>query len=277
MKFRTGRNLRKEMSAQLAEAEFSRQLEEAVHLRELAYSIAEGKHDGKFERKDYIGFALFNRCLQTHEATELVVRKSLIDDAWVLVRAMVEHAVNSVYMFYVADAATADSFNDYQDYLAHKTLLDLKSTDEVTLRSMVSAEEEEKGRLRFEAVRGRFDDKRGDRWCVDDALYKRAAQVDRAVSASTGKSQSDLLWLVNSLWRYASTYTHGMAGALTEQVREEGEAVIIHRKYSYAEAAKVVFSANSALYHVLLPVDIRLGGKHVAELNHRFNLWLSAK
>jgi len=90
--------------------------------------------------KDYIALALFSRCLQTHEAAELVVKQSLIDDVWVLVRALVEHAVNAVYMLYVADSATAHDFNDYQDYLGYKVLLDLKGTDEPMLRKLVSAE-----------------------------------------------------------------------------------------------------------------------------------------
>lgn len=66
--------------------EFHRQLEEAHRLREFAYSIVEGKHQGNFDRKDYIAIALFNRCLQTHEAAEIVVKQSLIDDVWVLAK-----------------------------------------------------------------------------------------------------------------------------------------------------------------------------------------------
>jgi len=60
--------------AEADKIEFHRQLEEAHRLREFAYSIAEGKHHGNFERKDYIALALFNCCLQTHGAAELVVR-----------------------------------------------------------------------------------------------------------------------------------------------------------------------------------------------------------
>ncbi|MGB9431864.1 MAG: DUF5677 domain-containing protein [Candidatus Acidiferrum sp.] len=265
------------MQTETDQREFHRQLEEATRLRECAYSIAEGKHHGNFDRKDYIALALFNRCLQTHEAAELVVKQSLIDDVWVLVRALVEHAVNAVYMLYVADSATADNFNDYQDYLAYKVLLDLKGTDEPMLRQLVSAEEEEKARLRFEKIRDRFDDKRGDKWCADDALYKRAAKVDAAVSSQAGEKRTDLLWLVNTLWRYASGYTHGMAGSLADHLEEKGEEVLIKRKPTYAEAAKAMQSANSALYHVLLPIDVRLGGKNAAELNRRFNAWVGAK
>jgi hypothetical protein len=265
------------MQTEADKAEFQRQLEEACRLREFAYSIAEGKHHGNFERKDYVALALFSRCLQTHEAAELVVKQSLIDDVWVLVRALVEHAVNAVYMLYVADAATADNFNDYQDYLGYKVLLDLKSTDEPLLRTLVSAEEEAKARLRFEKIRDKFDDKRGDKWCPDDALYKRAAKVDAAISKQAGEKRTDFLWLVNTLWRYASGYTHGMAGSLSDHVEEKGEEVWIKRKPTYAEAAKALQSANSALYQVLLPVDARLGGKNAAELSRRFNAWVGVK
>ena len=258
-------------------AEFERQLTEASRLRAFAYSISEGKHHGEFERKDYIAFALFSRCLQAHEAVELVVRQSLLDDGWTLVRSLVEYAVNAVYMLYVADAKMADSFNDYQDYLAHTVLLDLKGTDEPMLRKLVSAEEEEKSRLRYEKVRRQFDGKRGDKWCPDDALYKRAARVDAAISKQLGEKRSDLLWLVNTLWRYASVYTHGMAGSLTDHLEEKGEEVWIKRKPTYAEAAKVLLSANSALYQVLLPIDVRVGGKNAAKLNEMFNAWVAGK
>lgn len=258
-------------------AEFQRQLEEARNLREFGYSIAEGKHQGHFERKDYIAFALYNRCLQTHEASELLVRQSLIDDVWVLVRGLVEHTVNAAYMLQIADAETADAYNDYQQYLAYKVLLDLKGTDEPMLRNLVSEKQEEEGRLRFEKVRAHFDNKRGDKWCADDALYKRAARVDASVSRQLGEKRSDFLWLVNTLWRYASGYTHGMAGPLSDQLEEKGEEVWIKRKSTYAEAAKAIQSANSALYLILLPIDVRLGRKNAAELNRRFAAWVAGK
>lgn len=257
--------------------EFERQLKEADHLRKFAYSISEGKHHGTFERKDYIAFAFFSRCLQTHEAVEIVVTRSLLDDGWTLVRSLVEYAVNAVYMLYIADAKTADSFNDYQDYLAYTVLLDLKATDEPILRTLVSGAEEEKSRLRYEEVRTQFDGKRGDKWCPDDALYKRAARVDAAISNQAGERRTEFLWLVNTLWRYASVYTHGTAGSLSDHLEEKGEEVWIRRKSTYAEAAKILLSANSALYQVLLPIDARVGGKNADELRQRFNAWMAGK
>jgi alkylation response protein AidB-like acyl-CoA dehydrogenase len=49
------------------------------------------------------------------------------------------------------------------------------------------------------------------------------------------------------------------------------------RKPTYAEAAKAMQSANSALYQVLLRVDVRLGGKNAAGLNRRFHAWVGVK
>ena len=51
------------------------------------------------------------------------------------------------------------------------------------------------------------------------------------------------------------------------------QGVTIHRKYTHKEAAQVLHSANLALYLVVLPVDVRLGGKNTAELNGRLKTW----
>lgn len=148
---------------QLARYEF--QLKESSGLRAFAYSILTGAHNskhGKFERKDTIGITMFSRCLQTHEAVELVVKQSLVDDGLVLVRSLVEHAVNAVYMVIIADAETADAFADYGDYLAYEQFESLKATDPTLMAAKVSAEEERQMRERYEAVRPKFEGKRGD-------------------------------------------------------------------------------------------------------------------
>ena len=110
------------------QVEFSRQLNEAASIREFAYSVIKGEHRGPFYRNDYIAFSLFNRCLQAHEASGILAGHSLVDDAWIVVRALVEHAVNCVYMLYVVDYRT-----------------------EAALRVVLSQEDEEKQRIRFEA------------------------------------------------------------------------------------------------------------------------------
>jgi hypothetical protein len=61
------------------------------------------EHRGEFLRAEYIAFVLFNRCLQAHEAIEILAKHSPADDAWVLARALVNYAVNCKYMLQVAD------------------------------------------------------------------------------------------------------------------------------------------------------------------------------
>lgn len=251
------------------------QLQQATRVREYAYRLLEGDHkagDG-FERKDYIAFALFNRCLQTHEAAEVVIRKSLVDDGWVLIRSLVEYTVNCAYMLQVADAETANSYADYSDYERYQQHEDLKATDEDLAGQVVPREQADKLRAKYEKVRARYDDKRGDRWCKDDRLYRRAARVDERISEARKEKHTDFLWLINSIWRYASSYVHGSADSIAAQVTETKDGVKVQRKYSEEEAAEVLYSANFALYLVLLLVDLRFGGKNAQEIKHRYSEW----
>src|SRR5713101_4042271 len=64
---------------------------------------------------------------------------------------------------------------------------------------------------------------------------------------------------------------------LSEHFEEKEETVVIRRKPTYAEAAKAIRSANAVLYQVLLPIDVRLGGKNSAELHRMFEAWVAAK
>jgi hypothetical protein len=254
-------------------AGFEFQLKEASELRSFAYSITSGTHHGHFERKDYIGLAMFARCLQTHEATEIVVRQSLVDDGLVLVRALVEHAVNAVYMLMVADAHTADAFADYGEYLLYEQFASLKAADPDLMSAKVSAEGERKMRERYDAIRSQFEGKRGDKWCVHDALYKRASHLDHTLRQPEVNTEWRLL--VNAVWRHASTYTHGTARALAAQMTQEDEVTTLERKASYKEGAEVLQSANTAVYLALLPVAGRLGAD-LAPIHERFGRWVSA-
>ena len=261
------------MSGESPAKNLDHQIGHAKNTREYAYRILEGEHKNDFQRKDYIAFALFNRCLQTHEAAEKLVKHSLLDDAWVLARTLVEHAVNCAYMLYVADAKTADDFADYPDYKRYLELQDLKATNDKLAQQIVPAGQEEKLRARYEPIRGRFDGRRGDRWSPDERLYKRAARVDEKISEAQEEGRTDFLWLVNSVWRYGSARVHGSADVLAEHVTETENGIKIQRKYTKGEAAQVLYSANFALFLVLLLVDLRLGGRNAEEIKRRFADW----
>ncbi len=181
--------------------------------------------------------------------------------------------MNCAYMLQVADAETADNYADYSDYERYKEFEDLRATDENLAGQVVSPEKAEKLRARYEKVRTRYDDKRGDRWCKDERLYKRAARVDERISVAMKEKRTDFLWLINSIWRYASSYVHGSADSIAAQVTEIKDGVRVQRKYSEEEAAEVLYSANFALYLVLLLVDLRLGGKNAQEIKRRYSEW----
>ncbi len=258
------------MSAESLTTDLNYQLEQSDALRKFAYTALVDEHTGRFLRGDYIAAILFYRSLQTHEATEILVRQLLVEDARVLVRVLVEHAVNCAYMLTVADAQTADDFVDYPKYKRYKVLQALKRTDESLLRRSVSAEREEQLRKEFEALRPRFKNRRNDGWCVDDQLHKRAARVDEKISQARQEEHTAFRWLVNSEWRFASSHVHGTADALANQVSQIEGGATIEQKFKPEEAAQALYCANFALYLVLPLVDQLLGGKYAEEIKLRF-------
>jgi uncharacterized protein DUF5677 len=248
-------------------------LSDARAKREYYYSIFVGIHDRPVQLRDTIAFTLYSRCLQAHEAIETLASHSLFDDAWVLLRSMVEHAINSAYMLVVADEQTASDFADYGKYTDYKYLRDIKGTDERAFRQQVSVETEEKARVLYEQVRARYDSRRGmDKWCPDGPLHKRAERVDNALNKRV--DGSPLLWLANTAWRIASAHTHGAASVLAEQVQPIQETrVTLQRIYGPEEAVAVVNWANFALYLISILIDVALGSKNVAEIEKRNTAW----
>jgi hypothetical protein len=59
--------------------------------------------------------------------------------------------------------------------------------------------------------------------------------------------------------------------SLTRSVIDEGVAV--QRRYASEEGAQAVYTANLALYLVVLLVDLRLGGKNAEEIKRRLARW----
>lgn len=257
------------------------QLQEAEKVRHLSWNVIEGEHHakehGEFKRKDYIAFALFSRVLQAHEATEIVVRNSLVDDGWVLTRAVIEYAINCAYMLLVSDDQTANDFVDYGDYASYLELKQLQTTDQQLLNSLLPPEKQEESRLRYEAVRNRFDGKRGDQWCADDRLYKRAGKVDEYIGRAKGEKRTDFLWLVNTAWRYSSSYVHGSARSLADQVKETSAGAVVHRQYTKEEAAEVVYTATLTVYFVLALIDGRLGHRNTDTIKASLETWGGVK
>jgi hypothetical protein len=179
-------------------------LADAKQKREYCHSIFVGQHRREVQREDTIALSLYSRCLQCHEAIEILVSRSLVDDAWVLLRAMIEHSINCAYMLLIADAQTASDFADYDNYTNYEYLQSIKSTDERAFRHQVPLDVEEKAHARYEQVRFRYDSRRGmDKWCPDGALWKRADLVDKYIKSASPEEASPFLWLaiLDGGWR----------------------------------------------------------------------------
>jgi Family of unknown function (DUF5677) len=246
-------------------ANLGHQLEQAVELRRLAYEIVIAEHRGMIARVQNLATAIFYRSLQTHEAAEILVRQKLVEDARVLVRVLVEQAVNFAYMLTVGDDSTVDDFLKFPKYWRYKILQGIKAADETRIRNSMSPEEEEQMRQEHEALKPRFKGRRNGEWC--GKLHERAAKVDEKLGEALRTKYGEFLWMVNSEWRFASSYVHGMADSLLDQVTETGGVITIEQKFDDQDAATALYSANFAIALCVPLLDNTLGGKHATKIS----------
>jgi len=238
------------------------QLEQAPELRKLAYEVivAEGLRDLTMAQR--IALTMFYRSLQTHEATEILLKQKLVEDARALVRVLVESEVNCAYMLLVGDEETATDFVKYPRYWNYCLMRGLKSVDENRFRKQVSLELEDETRKEYEALHPRFKDRRNGEWCVDAKLHERARKVDEKLAEFVKQPYIEFRWLVNSEWRFAGSHVHGNADALLEQVSRSENVITIEQKYDPEDAAEALYAANFALSLVLHLIDSLLGAKN---------------
>jgi hypothetical protein len=243
------------------------QLEQAVELRTLAYEVVVAEHRGTFTRAQNLASMLFYRSIQTHEAVEILVRQQLVEDARILLRVLVEHAVNFAYMLIVADDSTVDDFARFPKYWRYKILQGVKIANEARVRKFMSPEEEEEMRLEHEALKPRFKGRANGEWCADRKLHERAAKVDKKLGEALNTKYGQFLWMVNTEWRFASSYVHGMSDSLLDQVSEVGGVITIEQKFDAEDAATALYSANFAIALCIPLLDNSLGERHAAKIS----------
>jgi hypothetical protein len=73
--------------------------------------------------------------------------------------------------------------------------------------------------------------------------------------------------MVNSEWRFASSYVHGMADSFLDQVTESGGVITIEQKFDPQDAATALYSTNFAIALCIPLLDNTLGGGHSAEIS----------
>jgi hypothetical protein len=198
------------------------------------------------------------------------VQNRILSGAWVLLRVLVEHAVNSLYLMYVGDDQSVEDFVDYASYKVFREFEDLKSTSEMAYQNLNSTQIEPEIREHFEQIRSRFDGNRGDKWCVDDRLYKRAAKLDKIITDNfvNNKRIPHLplyLHMVNSTWRFGSAFVHGTAEVLMSEIVVRDSRVGLQQA-STEELAQLLRSANLNLLLLLMHMDAKMGPKYSKEI-----------
>jgi hypothetical protein len=271
----TGNEMRKAGRAEAVSAaqtekptlDFAHQLDIAKELLAFGKGLLSGKVQAKtvFTRKDYVFFALADKCLCTHESIQILSQRELVDDAFALIRVLVESAVNATFVV-VSDDQTAEDYANFPDFRDWIEFEQLKAIAPEITDSRPSTDVEEL-RRNYEKVKGRYKKNQSD-WC-DKTIFARASTIDAAISGDYNLMRI----LVNLPWRKASTYVHGTAASIEARVHQDNSGVIIHRKYEPKEAAGVLFMASMAMFSLLAITDMRLG-KHNAETWHRlYDKW----
>ena len=254
------------MSVESLTTDLNHQLERAVRLRNLCYDLILAEQKIKMSRAQKLAAIIFYRSLQTHEAVEHLMRQHLVEDARVLVRVVVEHAVNCAYMLLVANDDAANDFIMYPRYHKYELLVDLKSVDENRFRKSVPRELEEEIRRDHESLLPRFKGRRNAEWCFDGPLYKRASKVDERISQEFNEPYIEFRWLVNSEWRFASSHVHGTAESLIDQVTRVEGVTTIEQRFDPVDAAEGLYSANFGLGLATRFIDMLFGAKKSNEL-----------
>jgi hypothetical protein len=238
----------------------------AMKLAELAKQILSGtiRSEAEFVRKDYVFFALADKSVMTFDAIQILCERFLVDDAFALIRVLIESVINGTYVSQTNDQIA----NDYADYPDFRDWIEFEQLRAVApeITNNTPAEDVAEMLRKYEHIRTRYE--KNQDWCADN-LFLRASRIDALV----GHGYNLMRTLVNLPWRKASTYVHGTAASIASRVRQNNSGVVIHRVFEPKEAAGVLFMASMALFALLALVDIRLGRHHENDWRCLYNEW----
>jgi hypothetical protein len=219
-----------------------------------------------FARRDRIFFGLTHKSLYTFEAIRILCERSLVDDAFALVRVLIEGTINASFVFFMNDA-TANDYADFSDYQKWIQFRDLEKVAPEAVSAVPTAEVEEM-KNKYEAVRTRYENNRNGDW-HPDPLFLRATKID----AHLGQGYNQMRALVNAPWRIACQNIHGTAGSVLPRITESDSGIVIRRQPKTEEAASVLFPSNMAVFALLALADTRLGTRNKDECLALRDVW----
>jgi Family of unknown function (DUF5677) len=249
---------------------FGHQADVTTHLLEFGKEMLSGTFHSEtpFVRKDLIFFALADKSLLTAEAIYILTNRMLVDDAFALIRVLIEGVVNGTYVLQMNDQTANDyaDFPDFRDWIEFNQLQAV--APEITNATLT--EDVVKMRSKWESVRSRYENNgtNGQDWCSIN-LFRRASETDKVV----GQPFKEMRTLVNLPWRKACIYVHGTAASIQSRVQATGSEITIHRRFETKDAASVLYMSNRAIFTLLAHVDIRLGKARAERWKMLYAFW----
>lgn len=181
------------------------------------------RHFGEGGFESAIAYVLFLRAERTFSSVRMLARVRHVDDAFALVRAMVEKVINAEYIL----LSGTDAALDYIQYSAFREWRDLEEFKGVNpdaapkyttefLEQLRKAHDEAKTRtLSDGSKRSRYG--RGHDW-IEIGLSKRAEFIDEALMKRFSRSFKSTQILYHSTYKKSAAYLHGTWASLARSL-----------------------------------------------------------
>lgn len=218
----------------------------------------------KAKRKDLVFLALCDKCFSTAAAIYCLCNHGFVDDAFALLRVLIEGMINAVYIL-ESDDQIAEDYVDYPMFHAWDQFEKIRAVAP-DLATYVSQDEQEQMKVEYEHTCARYEKNPNRDWAKEN-IFSRAKFLDARAEYNIFRS------LINVTWKTASAYVHSTATSLRSRITEDEKHVNISRVPTKEEKAVVLHSSNMALFTLVSLLDIRLGGKGKERWKELYTKW----
>ena len=209
------------------------------------------------KRKHLVFLALSYKCFATAKAIQCLCDEGLYDDAFAMLRVIVEGTIDAVYIL-KSDDQVAEDYMDYPKFQAWDQLERIRSVDP-QMADYFSPDEQAEMESQYQQVRARYEGNRNDDWTKDN-LFKRAKFIDTQAFPA----------LMNVTWKDASAYVHSTARSIEWRIDASG--VKRSRVATKGEIATIIYYANAMLFTLLSFLE-PMAGKPIEGLKTLYEEW----
>lgn len=198
------------------------------------------------KRKHSVFLALSYKCFETAKSIGSLCDDNLYDDAFALLRVIVEGTINAVYIL-KSDDQVANDYMDYPQFQAWHQFEQIRSVAP-ELVDPIPPEDRAEMQAQFDKVRSRYE-KHPNEWAKDN-IFQRAKFIDTHLFPS----------LINVVWKDASAYVHSTARSIEWRIGTNNQ-VGASKTATKEEIATILFYSNAALFTLLAFLDSMTGAK----------------